>query len=49
MDYRTFDVDRDLKAVDDKIAPILNATDADLTRFKQRGGKATMVGFITLH
>jgi hypothetical protein len=38
-DYRTFNVDRDLKATDDKMAPILNATDADLTRFKQRGGK----------
>jgi hypothetical protein len=38
-DYRKFDVDRDLKAADDKLAPILNATDADLTRFKQRGGK----------
>jgi len=38
-DYRTFDVDRDLKAADDKMAPILNATDADLTRFKERGGK----------
>ena len=38
-DFHTFNVDRDLKAADDKMAPILNATDADLTRFKDRGGK----------
>jgi feruloyl esterase len=38
-DFHTFNVDRDLKTADDKMAPILNATDADLTRFKERGGK----------
>ena len=38
-DFHTFNVDRDLKAADDKFAPILNATDPDLRRFQQRGGK----------
>jgi len=38
-DFRTFDVDRDTKAADDKLARILNATDPDLKRFKERGGK----------
>jgi feruloyl esterase len=38
-DYRTFDVDRDTKAADEKAAGMLNATDPDLKRFKDRGGK----------
>jgi hypothetical protein len=38
-DFRTFDFDRDLKAFDDKLAPILNATNPDLRAFKDRGGK----------
>ena len=38
-DYRTFNVDRDLKVADDKFASVLNATNPDLQRFKQRGGK----------
>jgi len=38
-DYHTFNVDRDLKATDEKLAPILNATDPDLSRFQSRGGK----------
>ena len=38
-DYRAFQVDRDTKAGDDKMARILNATDPDLSRFRQRGGK----------
>jgi hypothetical protein len=38
-DYHTFDVDRDTKAADDKMASVLNATDPDLSRFRQRGGK----------
>lgn len=38
-DYHTFDVDRDTKAADQKMAPILNATDPDLSRFNERGGK----------
>ena len=33
-DFHTFNVDRDVKAADDKMAPILNATDPDLTRFQ---------------
>ena len=38
-DYKTFAVDRDVKTADDKMAPVLNATDPDLKRFKDRGGK----------
>ncbi|MGC9973300.1 MAG: tannase/feruloyl esterase family alpha/beta hydrolase [Bryobacteraceae bacterium] len=38
-DYRTFNVDRDTQAADQKMAPILNATNPDLSRFKARGGK----------
>lgn len=38
-DFHTFNVDRAGKAADDKFAPILNATDPDLRRFQQHGGK----------
>jgi len=38
-DYHTFSVDREMKAADDKMAPVLNATDPDLKRFQSRGGK----------
>ena len=38
-DFRTFQVDRDVKAADGKMAAILNATNPDLKRFKNRGGK----------
>ena len=38
-DYHTFDVDREIKAADDKLARVLNATDPDLKRFESRGGK----------
>jgi feruloyl esterase len=38
-DFRTFQLDRDTKIADDKFARSLNATDPDLTRFKERGGK----------
>jgi feruloyl esterase len=38
-DFRTFNVDQGLKAAEDKFAPVLNATDADLHRFHERGGK----------
>ena len=38
-DYRTFQVDRDTKIADDKLARTLNATDPDLRRFKDHGGK----------
>jgi len=36
---RTFDVDRDVKAADAKMAKYLNATDPDLSAFRKRGGK----------
>lgn len=38
-DYHTFQVDRETEAADAKMARILNATDPDLKRFRQRGGK----------
>ena len=38
-DFHTFNVDAGLKAADNKMAGTLNATDPDLTRFRQRGGK----------
>jgi feruloyl esterase len=38
-DYRTFEVDRDTKAADGKLASVLNATDPNLKGFKERGGK----------
>ncbi len=38
-DFRGFQVDRDTKIADDKMSRFLNATDTDLKRFKERGGK----------
>jgi feruloyl esterase len=38
-DYKTFHVDADLKAANEKTAQALNATDADLKSFRARGGK----------
>ncbi len=38
-DFRTFDLDRDMKVADDKLAGTLNAVDPDLGRFRDRGGK----------
>jgi feruloyl esterase len=38
-DPKTFDVDRDLKAVDEKVGSIVNAINPDLRAFKARGGK----------
>ncbi|HYW46751.1 MAG TPA: tannase/feruloyl esterase family alpha/beta hydrolase [Bryobacteraceae bacterium] len=38
-DFHTFNVDRDVKAADDKLAGTMNATDADLKKFRDRGGK----------
>ena len=38
-DYHVFDVNRDTKAADEKMARLLNATDPDLSRFRARGGK----------
>lgn len=39
FDLRYFDWDRDAAIEDLELAPILNATDPDLSRFKARGGK----------
>ncbi|MGA8029313.1 MAG: tannase/feruloyl esterase family alpha/beta hydrolase [Bryobacteraceae bacterium] len=41
-DFRTFDLDRDVRAADDKTARILNATDPNLKPFESRGGKLIM-------
>jgi hypothetical protein len=38
-DIKTFNIDQDSKLADDKLAPILNAADANLKAFKARGGK----------
>ena len=38
-DYRTFDIDRDVKVNDETMGRVLNATDPDLQAFKKRGGK----------
>jgi feruloyl esterase len=38
-DWRTFDLDRDLKIVDEKVGNIVNAVNPDLSAFKARGGK----------
>lgn len=38
-DFRTFDLDRDVRVADEKTARILNATDPNLKPFKSRGGK----------
>jgi feruloyl esterase len=38
-DFHAFQVNRDMKVADDRLARTLNATDPDLKRFEQRGGK----------
>jgi hypothetical protein len=38
-DHTTFDIDRAMKAADDKLARVLNATDPDLGKFRARGGR----------
>ncbi|SPE36283.1 conserved exported hypothetical protein [Candidatus Sulfopaludibacter sp. SbA3] len=38
-DYRKFDPEREMKAADAKLAGVLNATDPDMKKFKDRGGK----------
>ena len=38
-DWRSFDFDRDLKIVDEKVGTIINAINPDLSAFKARGGK----------
>jgi len=41
-DAKTFDLDRDLKLVDEKVGSIVNAVNPDLSAFKARGGKVLM-------
>jgi len=38
-DFRTMNFDTDVKLTDDKLASVLNSTDANLRQFKARGGK----------
>ena len=38
-DYKSFDLERDGKLADEKLAPVLNATDPNLKAFGARGGK----------
>jgi feruloyl esterase len=38
-DYKTFNVDRDVKAADDLVGRTLNAIDPNLSAFQKRGGK----------
>jgi feruloyl esterase len=37
--FRSFNVDRDVKAANERMAKFLNATDPDLSAFEKRGGK----------
>ena len=41
-DPLAFDLDRDVKAVDEKVGAIVNAVNPDLSKFKARGGKLIM-------
>jgi feruloyl esterase len=41
-DWRSLDLDRDVRVTDAKLAAILNATDPDLRPFRDRGGKLVM-------
>lgn len=38
-DYKSFQIDRDVKLIDDKLGRVLNATDPNLKPFQSRGGK----------
>jgi hypothetical protein len=38
-DFRTFDFDKDVAYLDDKLGPIRNAVNPDLSKLKDRGGK----------
>ena len=40
--YANFDLDHDMDTVDARLAPIMNANDPDLSRFKAAGGKLMM-------
>ncbi len=37
--FRTFNVDRDVRFRDERVGPLLNAVNPDLSAFKRRGGK----------
>jgi Tannase and feruloyl esterase len=37
--FRSLDFDKDVKLTDDKMGPIVNSIDPDLSRFRARGGK----------
>ena len=41
-DFKTFKIEQGMKVADDKLARVMNATDPDLKRFKDRGGKLIM-------
>ena len=41
-DAKTFDLDRDLKIVDEKVGSVINAVNPDLSAFKAHGGKLLM-------
>jgi feruloyl esterase len=41
-DYKTFDLERDGKLANEKLGPVLNATDPNLKAFSARGGKLIM-------
>jgi feruloyl esterase len=41
-DWKTFDLDKDLPIVDQKVGAIVNAVNPDLSKFKARGGKLLM-------
>jgi feruloyl esterase len=38
-DWRAFNVDRDMTVVDERLGPVLNAIEPDLSAFKARSGK----------
>ena len=38
-EFKSFDVDKDVKVADERVAKYLNSTDADLSAFEKRGGK----------
>ena len=38
-DYKAFNFDKDVAATDDKMGPIFNGVNPDLSKFKSRGGK----------
>jgi feruloyl esterase len=41
-DWKSFDLERDLKLVDEKVGIVINAVNPDLSAFKARGGKLIM-------